>query len=230
MTVTPGRLGELVRLRGIHQETGFAYDRAVPLVVLDRAADLAAVGLLLALGIALAAGASQGLVPVAILALGAAVLVTRAGLAHWAVTRVWQRVGLWPRLFARARRAARTLGPLSRPAVLVPALFLGGLGWFAEAYAFHLLLVWFGAEVELWTAALIFLAAMVTGGATGTPGGLGGVEAAMIALLSLQGIGLEIAVPATFIIRLTTLWFAIAIGVLLFPMTSWAADRAAALR
>ena len=40
----------------------------------------------------------------------------------------------------------------------------------------------------------------------------------MVALLALQGVPLEIAVPATLIIRVTTLWFAIGIGFLIFPM------------
>lgn len=230
MTVTPGRLGELVRLRWIRQETGFPYDRALPLMLVDRAADLASVGLLLALCMALSAGGVAGVLPVAILAILVAAVLTRQTLALWGVTRAWRLVGRWPKLFARVRRAARTLGPFSRITVMGPALALGAAGWFAEAYAFWLLLGWFGAEVELWAAAAIFLLAMVTGGATGTPGGLGGTEAAMVALLALQGISLEIAVPATIVIRLTTLWFAIAIGVALFPVATLRARAAEAAR
>ena len=49
-------------------------------------------------------------------------------------------------------------------------------------------------------------------------GGLGGAEAAMIGLLSLQGIPLEMSIPATAVIRITTLWFAIGIGLILFPI------------
>ena len=64
----------------------------------------------------------------------------------------------------------------------------------------------------------IFLFAMLGGGATGLPGGLGGAEAVMVGLLSLQGIPLDIALPATIIIRITTLWFAILVGVVVFPL------------
>jgi uncharacterized membrane protein YbhN (UPF0104 family) len=46
----------------------------------------------------------------------------------------------------------------------------------------------------------------------------------MIALLQVQGVPLEVSVPATAVIRLTTLWFAIGIGALVLP----AAERAAA--
>ena len=40
----------------------------------------------------------------------------------------------------------------------------------------------------------------------------------MIALLALEGVPLEVSLPATAIIRVTTLWFAIGIGLLVFPL------------
>ena len=95
---------------------------------------------------------------------------------------------------------------------------LGLVGWLAEAYAFHLLLLWMNADIGLWLAMAIFFFATLAGGLTGAPGGLGGAEAAMVGLLAVNGVALEIAVPATLIIRVTTLWFAIGIGLLVFPV------------
>ncbi len=40
----------------------------------------------------------------------------------------------------------------------------------------------------------------------------------MIALLALEGVPFEVSVPATAIIRLTTLWFALGIGIAVFPL------------
>ena len=39
----------------------------------------------------------------------------------------------------------------------------------------------------------------------------------MIALLHMEGVPLEVSLPATAIIRITTLWFAIGMGLLVFP-------------
>jgi uncharacterized protein (TIRG00374 family) len=100
---------------------------------------------------------------------------------------------------------------------MLAVLGLGLIGWMAEGYAFHLLLVWLGADIGLWKAVAIFVFSTLAGGLTGAPGGLGGAEAAMVALLSLDGVPLEVSVPATAVIRLTTLWFAIAIGLAVFP-------------
>ena len=42
LSVTPGRLGELVRMRWLKRETGWAPERTAPLALMDRAGDLAA--------------------------------------------------------------------------------------------------------------------------------------------------------------------------------------------
>lgn len=218
MTVTPGRVGELVRMRWLRRETGWPVERTAPLVLIDRATDLAAMALMLGLAISLSALGISAAIPVALIALAAAYVATRPRLLSLAVTLAWRALGIWPRLFARIRKAARSLSCFSRSGILIPALLLGFAGWFAEGYALHLLLGWMGADIGLWASIGIFVFAMLAGGLTGAPGGLGGAEAAMIALLSVQGIGLEVSVPATAIIRVTTLWFAILIGVAVFPL------------
>ncbi len=225
MTVTPGRVGELIRLRWITRETGVALDRAAPIVLVDRAADLAAMGLLIAVSVTLSAAGLGAGIPVAILAIIAAIIVTRATLLTRCLTLAWRLLGRLPRLFGRLRRAARAMGPFSDWPVVLPALALGFAGWLAEGVSFYLLLDWMSADVGFWAAVGIFMIATVGGGLTGAPGGLGGAEAAMVALLSLQGVPLEISIPATAVIRLTTLWFAILIGLVVFPFATRAAHR-----
>ena len=218
MTVTPGRVGELVRMRWLRRETGWSFERTAPLVLVDRASDLAAMAVLLGLTASLSTTGIAGAVPVTALALVAAIIVTRPALLAGLATRTHRATGLWPRLFARTRRAARSLARFADPRTMAVAALLGGIGWFAEGYAFHLLLVWMGADIGLAKAVAIFIFSALAGGLTGAPGGVGGAEAAMIALLALDGVPLDVSVAATAIIRLTTLWFAIGIGMILFPL------------
>ena len=196
-----------------------SFEKTAPLVLIDRAADLSAMAVLLAVGLALSTTGMTGGIPVVILALVAAYVATRPQLMQTVGDTTHRLSGKrFPRLFAKVRRAAKSLGAFSGPSILLAAGALGIVGWFAEAYAFHLLLGWMGAEVNLWRATAIFVFATLAGGLTGAPGGLGGAEAAMVALLVLDGTPAEIAVPATLIIRVTTLWFAIGIGLLIFPV------------
>ena len=217
MSVTPGRVGELVRMRWLRRETGWSFERTAPLVLVDRASDVMAMALILALAIMLSATGIAGATPVAILALLAAYVATRpsllAGLAH----RAYRLTGRWPRLFGRIRTASRSLARFSTPHMMTAAAVLGLVGWLAEGYAFYLLLQWMGADIDFWSAVAIFVFATLAGGLTGAPGGVGGAEAAMVALLMLQHVPLEMSVPATLIIRVTTLWFALGIGLAVFP-------------
>ncbi len=217
MSVTPGRVGELVRMRWIRRETGWSFERSAPLMLADRASDLAAMGLLLALTLALSSrGIAFGL-PVAMLALTGAAIVTRPLLLTAIAGIGYRSTGRFGRLFVRIRRAARSLARFSAPGIVAVTLLLGALGWLAEGLAFHLLLVWMGADIGLATATAIFIFSALAGGLTGAPGGVGGAEAAMVALLVIEGVAMEVSLPATAIIRLTTLWFAIGIGLVVFP-------------
>lgn len=217
MIVTPGRVGELVRMRWLKRETGWSFERTAPLALVDRASDLAAMALILGLSISLATTGVAGAVPVTLLALAAAVVATRPKLLTALVTLTHRATGRMPRLFGRLRAAARSLDRFAGAGAMVPALGLGIAGWLAEGYAFHLLLGWMGADIGLMKAIAIFVFSTLAGGLTGAPGGVGGAEAAMIALLSLDGIPMEVSVPATAIIRVTTLWFALGIGMAVFP-------------
>lgn len=218
MSVTPGRVGELVRMRWIRREAGWSFERTAPLVLIDRASDLVAMAVILALALSLSQGGIMGGAPVVIIALIAAFVTTRPVLLSGIAGLAYRLTGRFARFFVKLRRAAGSLARFSQPSLLAFAAFLGLIGWLAEGYAFHLLLMWMGADIGMWLAVAIFVFATLAGGLTGAPGGVGGAEAAMIALLTLQSVPLEISVPATLIIRVTTLWFAIAIGLLVFPV------------
>lgn len=225
-SVTPGRLGELVRMRWIGRETGWPAERTAPLALMDRAQDLAATAVILGLGLAFGWTGSALALPVVLLALLAAYVAVHPRLLHLAAGLGYRLTRRFARIFARLRRAARSLARFRRPGLVLGGLALGVIGWMAEAWAFHLLLTWLGADIALWRAVSIFVFAMIAGGLTGAPGGIGGAEAAMLALLSLEGVPLEIAIPATAIIRVTTLWFAIGLGLAVMPLAERRAARA----
>ena len=224
LTVTPGRVGELVRLRWIKRETGVGLLQSSPMMLGDRAADLAAVAILLLAAALLGLGGAGGVYWVAGLALLLAFLATNPRLLTKLITLTWQSFGRGARLFAGLRRAVRQLALFATPNMALSVLTLSLLGWLFEAYAFYLLLGWLEVEMGFWMAVGVFLFSMLGGGATGLPGGLGGAEAVMVGLLSMQGVPLDTALAATIIIRITTLWFAILIGIIVFPLAERKGD------
>lgn len=227
MSATPGRVGELIRMRWIRRETGWSFERTAPLVLMDRGSDLVAMGLILGLALALSAGGIAGGIPVVALALAGAYVATHPRLLEALANIAYRLTGRFARILVKVRRAAGSLETFRSPWTIVIATILGAVGWFAEGAAFYYLLSWLGGDVGLWMAIAIFLFSTLAGGLTGAPGGVGGAEAAMIALLTLEGVPLAVSIPATLIIRLTTLWFALVLGLLVFPIAERASKRAA---
>ena len=99
-----------------------------------------------------------------------------------------------------------------QPGLLVGAALLSVIAWASEATAFYLILHWMGMEVPLAFAVFVYALSMLAGALSFMPGGLGGAEGVMMALLLWKGMGSADAVAATVLIRLATLWFAVGIG------------------
>ncbi|MFG2817889.1 flippase-like domain-containing protein [Kitasatospora sp. NPDC048365] len=69
-----------------------------------------------------------------------------------------------------------------------------------------------GAHVTFAAVAVVFLTANAAGSAIPTPGGIGPVEIALIAALTVAGVPATAATPAVFLYRLLTFWLPVAPG------------------
>ncbi|PFG44692.1 uncharacterized protein (TIRG00374 family) [Isoptericola jiangsuensis] len=149
------------------------------------------------------------------------VLLTIAGVAVAVVATllvpairrwVWEKTRptleqVWPRL-------SQMLG---QPARL--ALGLGGNVVMSLGYvlAFDAALAAFGQSLNLIDVAVVYLVGNALGALVPTPGGLGGVEAALTAGLTAAGVPASIALSTTILFRLVTYWGRVPFG--------WAAMR-----
>ena len=102
------------------------------------------------------------------------------------------------------------------PAIVFLSSIVSILAWGCEAVAFYLVLYWagFGDYSSFTFAIFVYSLSVLIGALSFLPGGLGGAEGAMISLLIVRGIDMPAAIALTVFIRMTTLWFAVAIGIL----------------
>ena len=217
--VTPGKLGEVVRLWLLRRHHGAPYERTAGVLLLDRVTDaLPLVSLCLPGAAGFAAGQAWGVAGLAAFLFAVLALAARPGALAALVKFAYGTVRRRPRLFAAALRSLRSLRALTRPSVLAMAFGLGLAGWSAEVLATWLVLDGLGADVSLAAAAFVFAFGMLVGGLPIFPGGVGGAEATMVACLLLLGVDTGTAVTATAVIRLTTLGFALALGFAALPL------------
>jgi uncharacterized protein (TIRG00374 family) len=97
---------------------------------------------------------------------------------------------------------------------LLVGIALGITAWMAEGVGFWYLLDILGQNVNLLAAISIYGIAVLVGAISFLPGGLGSTEAVMGLLLISMGVPEPIAIAATLICRIATLWFAVFIGLI----------------
>lgn len=210
LTTTPGKAGEA--FRGVLlKRRGVSYPDSFAAFLSERLSDLIAIVLLTLFGLTMYPAA----LPIALLGAGlAAAFLLLLSHAEW-LRLLQERIAAPDRLakwLGHGSEIVQQASRCHRPHTLVLATALGLLGWTAEAYAFYLILQWMGLAIELQFAVFVFAFGMLAGALTLTPGGLGSTEGVIAALLVWKGVSLPEAVAATIIIRMTTLWFAVALG------------------
>jgi len=223
LTTTPGKAGEAIRSLLLKRRFGVPFTDSLAAFLAERFSDVLALILLAALAVAM-------------LPLGpwiAAAVAVAVVLALW-VAASDRRIAIGARGLGAAlpHRFAAPLGSLAGQAGRLtrgPALGLGFalslLAWAAEGYALYLIVASMGAAMGAAEATGIYALALLGGALFFLPGGLGGTEAFLFALLLRSGIDPAAAGAATVISRVTTLWFAVLLGwITLFLPTSPAAS------
>jgi glycosyltransferase 2 family protein len=216
LSVTPGKVGELVKSYLLRESCRIPIARSAPIVVAERVTDLAALLLLAAIGTAM-----HGVAGTTVL-IGVAILLTGLVALSWPwLARLLIRGVTAPRPMRRFRERLVEfhggLAELVRPRPLSWATGLGVIAWLAECVGFALIVAAFpGTDVSLGLAILIYAATTVAGALSFLPAGLVVTEAGMTLLLVqlAQGADEPTAVAATILTRLATLWFAVLLGVM----------------
>ncbi len=214
LTTTPGKAGEA--LRGfLLKPLGVPHVRSLATLLVERFSDLLVVIILCGLGVVAYPDAwSVLLLLLPLLLLLIWLLQQRRwleGMNRYIRARFSGRFAV---LFEGLIDTLLHSGSLFTPPLLLYSIVLGLLAWGAEGVAFYYLIQLLGFELDPAMAVFIYAFAMLVGAISFLPGGLGGTEVTMTALLVLNGMGEGTAVAATVIIRLTTLWFAVALGLL----------------
>jgi uncharacterized membrane protein YbhN (UPF0104 family) len=212
MTTTPGKLGEALRLWLLHRFHHVRYESGAALLLADRLLDAVAITALVAATMFWFAHDLAVAVLAVLLVLAVTALCMKPDLLLWGIATAYARLRRRPRWFVAARRTVRALGRLAPARIFGPALLMSVAGWCAEGLSLHVLLHALGMPLQPPACMFIFAFSMLVGAISVLPGGLGSTEATMIGLLATQGVPFPAAIVATGLVRVTTLWFAVVLG------------------
>ncbi len=215
MSVTPGKVGEMFKSLLLFESRGTSIARTAPIVVAERLTDLVALVVLCALGsFALPAGPRIALV-FAVLVTGILAACAYRPLGELGL-RIAARLPVLGKLAPRLRDAYESLFTMTRPAPLAVGTTLAVVAWALEALGLWAIVRGFpGCTLGLDASAFAYATSTIAGALAMMPGGLGVTEAGMTGMIqTLGGAALtpSIATAATILVRIATLWWAVALG------------------
>ena len=214
MTISPGKLGEVLKSVFVRQASGTPVARTAPAVVAERATDgtgMVAWGFLGAFALGL--GLTTMVVFLAVAAFGIAVL--RSKRLSLLVERTLGKLPLLDRLTPHLENFHTSSNELLATRPLIVGTVISFFSWGLECLGVYLCAVGLDADRHFLLVVFVFATSSLVGVLSMLPGGIGAVEAGLTGqFVAVAGLSAGLAVALTLLIRLATLWFATLIGIL----------------
>jgi uncharacterized membrane protein YbhN (UPF0104 family) len=211
MTITPAKLGELLKCALLRRSFAVPVRRSAPVVLAERVTDATGVVVLVVAG-----GAGTRSWPLIVLAVGgviAVVAIIRSPLLE---------------RFARLGEAPGAARALLGTKLLLGMTALSAVSWLCECLAAYVCVRGLRLDLSFPDTIVVFSVGSLAGALSFLPGGLGVAETSMTGLMQVLGdVSKAAAAAATLLIRVATLWFAVALGLVGLAVEERLARRSA---
>jgi uncharacterized protein (TIRG00374 family) len=221
LTVTPGKVGELIRVYWLKNMVDADPAQAAPSTIVDRIVDGLAMAILATLG-ALVYPRYRPVVALLLgIIIGGVIISQIRPLAFW-LLNAGEKIPFVSKFVHHLHALYESTYELLRFKNLLVGTAIGFVSWSAEGVACYLILIGLGVLPSFNLALVsIFILSLgsILGGISSLPGGLGAAEATMTGMLQvLLNLSEDVAATATLLIRFFTLWFAVALGMLVIAI------------
>jgi len=212
MSVTPGKMGELLKSYLVREVTKTPISKTFPIVFAERITDFISLIFITLLG-AYVFNFGRGIViGVGVFFLIVIILISNRGIAL-PLIGLLEKSKFLRRHLSSIHNAYESSYQMLRPLPLIYMTLLSIGSWSFECLGYHLILINFNIGVSFLWSAFSYGFAIIVGSITMLPGGLGVTEGSLTFMLIRNNFPKNIAVASTFIIRVVTLWFAVLIGI-----------------
>lgn len=220
MTITPGKAGELWKAGFATQFGNTSVTRVTAVVGAERFSDLLGLAGLIALGpLVLGRGLLQALAVLGVA--GFVVAVIRSNTAWTLAQRALDGLPLADRAVNATDALETSTTALFRLKPMAAATGLSLLAWTLEGLAFVIVLEAVGVAPSIALVLFVYAIGLIAGAVSLLPGGVGATEASHVGLLAAVGYPMAAVTSAVLVVRLATLWYAVALGVLVYLGVQW---------
>jgi uncharacterized protein (TIRG00374 family) len=215
LTVTPGKSGEVLKAYLLKKQFDVDFSLSAPTLIAERLS-----GLLAAISLAsIATYMTKGIIPHSynFIILGLAVVVTvilglNCCTLSLRLLECLRKISFLrnkvPLLIVMYNSACS----LNKGMLFIRCNIVSALSWLAECAVLACILYGLELTVSFPFVMLVYTLASIAGGLSMLPGGLGVAEFSMVGLLGLIGLDNDVAIAATLLSRLVTLWLGVVLG------------------
>ncbi|MFU8772569.1 MAG: lysylphosphatidylglycerol synthase transmembrane domain-containing protein, partial [Anaerolineales bacterium] len=217
-----GKVGEALKGLWLKKKVGIPAARGVSVVLAERISDGLGVLALSTLGV-IAYPQYWPVFAVVLFALVSVIVLSQIRPLALSLIHIGERLPVISRFAHLLQEFYEGSFALFRPRATFIAVSLGIVSWFAEGVGMYIILIGLGLPPsgELLSIAVFILSfSTVIGAISALPGGLGATEVSVTGMLVLLlGLGTGIATAATLLVRLTTLWFGVGLGLIVWSFS-----------
>jgi uncharacterized protein (TIRG00374 family) len=212
MSVTPGKMGELLKAYLTKEVNGTPVSKTAPIVFAERVTDFLALIIISIIG-AYVFNYGKGIV----FGAGAFLLIIIILISHknmaLRILKLLEKITFLKSHLQTIHNLYESSYQLLRVDPLIKMTFVSLISWLSECLGYYIILRNFDIEKSFLWAAFSYAFATIAGAISMLPGGLGVTEGSLTLMLIDNGQPKELAVATTFIVRAVTLWFAVVVGI-----------------
>ena len=212
MSVTPGKMGELLKAYLVKQISGEPISKTAPIIFAERITDFLSLIFIGLIGGYVYNFGREIIIAVGIFFIFLTIALTNKNIGE-AIINYLSKISFLKKYTEHANAAYESSYQMLQIKPLLQMSLLSLVAWFFECLGYYLILTNFNVEISLLWASFSYAFATIVGAISMLPGGLGVTEGSLTVLLQQKHYSLDIAFASTFIVRIVTLWFAVFVGV-----------------
>jgi len=211
MSVTPGKMGELLKSYLVKQVNGTSISKTAPIVFAERATDFLSLTIMALTGAYIYDYGKNIIIIIGVIILTGLIIISNKKL-FYKIISLFSNISFISKHILKIRTAYDSSSKLLSITPLLLMTLLSIVSWGFECFGYYLILTNFEIEIDLLWAFFSYSFATIVGALSMLPGGLGVTEGSLTLMLVQKGLSEHNAFAATFIVRAVTLWFAVLVG------------------
>jgi uncharacterized protein (TIRG00374 family) len=212
MSVTPGKLGELLKAYLVKTVNRTPVSVTAPIIFAERATDFLSLTILALIGAYIYDyGRNAALIITILILIGIFILTNRK--LFDALMLMFSKIKFVHKRIEAIEQLYHSTYSLLKIKPLIIALFISVISWGFECFGYYLVIHNFEKSIGISWSFFSYSFSTIVGAVSMLPGGLGVTEGSFLLMLTSKGLSANDAAATTFITRVVTLWFAVLVGI-----------------